>query len=358
MVPAPRVAGCRRDLRPDAPGFRLGAIGWRGQVAAGAEGSARHRQRQLSPRSHARQSGQRREGDRGRAVRSRVQGPQRHRRGSRRDARGDLGLCRRGRRAQERGAVLLRGPRRAAGLAQLPPAGGRGDRAPGRRAGALRRRHHADRGDQARIQCDERRDPRRVPRQPVRGRGAAGAEGPEPDGRAECHAARLCNRARQHGERWPRRQRGLHGEPGARDARARGAHRGRVQARPPGRAPRFEGRADPVGEHLAGRGLLLPAAGAAAEALARAGGARVQGGARGVPGRARLTRSGAARGIPAALSQRPFHGARAAAARSCPRGAGGEAGGDRAGRGQPEHPGQRARRHQLQGGGPLRLPRA
>jgi len=87
----------------------------------------------------------------------------------------------------------------------------------------------------------------------------------------------------QRGDRRRGFERAVHRAPAARDPGAGREGRGYLQARAARGAARLERRADSLGEHVAGRGLLLPAAGAAASGGRGGAGAAPAGGTRSDP---------------------------------------------------------------------------
>ena len=172
------------------------------------------------------------------------------------------------------------------------------------------------------------------------GRRSGRAEGPVPDGRADGNAARLRDRAGQHRRRRARPTASTPKTCFANEG-ARGQDRGRLQACAPRRAPGLRRQAGPVGEHVARGGLLFRPAGAAEEAVAGRGRARVPRGA--LAFREGEGREGgrADRDLPAPLPQRALRGAGAAAPGFRALRAGREACRARARPGQPFHGGHR-----------------
>jgi len=168
------IAGSQpaRDRAPGGAGRRAGRL-----AAARAAARSGDRQQSLWLRA-AQESRQRRPRHRRAAEANRVRSHDRRRPAAQGDARRDRRLFPGTFPHQGRRPLLLCRPRRAARLAQLPAAYRRGHRAPRGHPGEVRRRQHGDRRHRQGGQPDERHHPRRLPRESLRARHEARAEGP------------------------------------------------------------------------------------------------------------------------------------------------------------------------------------
>ena len=206
-------------------------------------------------------------------------------------------------------------------------------------ANAVRGHRRLVRPDREVGQRHERDHPGRLPRESLQHRRfPARAGGPLPDGRAAGHAARLCDGARQRGQRRRRGQRPVHLEPAARDEGARCQDRGRLQARAPRRASRVQGARRSPGRAPRSRRTSTscrPSSCASSRRRRKSGSS-----ARNAPSsrvRSSPEARRAARGIPAPLPERALRGAGAASARYGPRRARREAGRGGLAEGESQH---------------------